>query len=126
MVLVRFANTSERRHIATVLIMIGCLLWPPSQYLFIYSRFHLLHPSPALANVVKWAFILEWIISEIPANCLYLVAAYVPYNRRLNIAVKVFTSVAAVFCSGVLMTAAAVYLYLAWRALPSEGILCEP
>lgn len=115
MVLVRFAFTAERRHVATVLIMLGCLLWPPSQYWFIYSRFHLLKPSPRLDRGIKYAFILEWTITEIPANCLYLVSAYVPYNRSLNIAVKVMTSIAAVFCSGVLMAAAAIYLYLAWR-----------
>jgi hypothetical protein len=95
--------------------MIGTLTWAPAQYLFIYSRLHLLQISPLLSRHIVLALFFEYAICEVPANGLYLASITRPFNESLNKAVKAYVSVAAVAYLLVITTVTSSYTFLAWR-----------
>ncbi|KAF2100178.1 hypothetical protein NA57DRAFT_73791 [Rhizodiscina lignyota] len=101
--------------IPSVLITAGYLIFIPSEYLFIFSRLHLLQPSRRMANFVKWMLLSEYLLIEIPATTLYLVVANTPYNPLLGDVVQVYVGISVVLLSAVLMIVSSLYLYLAWK-----------
>jgi hypothetical protein len=101
--------------IATALYTIGSLVYIPAQFSFIYSRLHLLQPGPIVARCVNYALILEYLLAEVPATCLFLVAANTPFNAKLNEAIEVYVAVEVVLLSSVVMIVSGLYFYLAWR-----------
>jgi hypothetical protein len=129
-VLYHFVLGDKHVWVSSALLTIGYLSFIPSEFLVIYSRsesyksamnllttscrLRLLNPGLKMVRFIQALLILEFVLVEIPATTVTLVAVNNPTNLHLLAAVEDYVGTSAVLLAVVCMIVPGLYLYLAF------------